>query len=268
MVISLFLFFCDYRYKCFSVVRNQLSLVVVAVQYAVNRPLDLIQDLAVDFTNKQKVLKDNAILRSKVLLLNLELQRLSFLEDENSRLRLLLNYSKRAKGKILPAELLTSVTSDFSQLVTIDKGEADRVYVGQLVLDTHGLFGQVVTVWPQISMVMPITNNNSAIPVMIVRNNLQTIAIGTGDSDYLELVHLPETADIKVGDNVVTSGLGRIFPAGYQIGVIKEIKWVVGERFMKILVSPKAHINGSRHVFLINQEAIPKHLEQMSKRNI
>jgi rod shape-determining protein MreC len=251
MTLSLILFFCDYRFHCFSVLRDKLSPVLMSIQYVVNRPSELVHDVAVNFVSKQVTLEDNARLSSKLLLINTKLQRLSYLEHENAELRLLLNYSRQIKGEILPAELITSATDNFTQQITIDRGKHQGVYIGQPVLDAYGLFGQVVMVEPDMSTVMLITNSKSAVPVMVIRSGLQAIAFGMGHCDCLELANVPETADVKVGDSLVTSGLGRIFPPGYQVGTVREIKRVLGERFMKVLISPNAHINKSLHVFLV-----------------
>ena len=224
---------------------------MISVQHIINFPLELVQDGVVNFASKRAVIEENTQLKSKLLLINSQLQRLSFLEHENLKLRVLLNYTKQIKGKILPAELLTSVTDGFIQQITINRGKRQGVYVGQPVLDAYGLLGQVIMVEPDMSTVMLVTNSKSAVPVIVVRNSLQVIALGTGNGDYLELANVPKTADIKVGDSLVTSGLGRIFPAGYQVGTVKEIRQVVGERFMKVFISPKAHTNRSLHVFLV-----------------
>lgn len=205
------------------------------------------------------MLEENSRLNAELLLANVKLQRLEFLEHENSQLRSLLHYSKQIKGKILVSQLLLSVVDKFGQQITVDKGKEQGVYVGQPALDAHGLLGQVIAVEDNISRVLLITNRKSAIPVMIIRNELLAIAVGTDDGDYLELINVSETADIKVGDSLVTSGLEGRFSAGYQVGIVKEIKHIVGERFVKVLVQPVAQVNsGNLHVLLIWPDLVEK----------
>jgi rod shape-determining protein MreC len=134
-------------------------------------------------------------------------------------------------------------------IANINKGKTDGIYVGQPVIDAHGLFGQVTLVGPKFSKVLLVTDVKSAIPVTIVRNGVQAIATGTGDG--IELINISETIDIKEGDFLVTSGMGQRFPAGYAVGVVQAIKRVAGERFMKVLLTPSAHIKSSRNVLLI-----------------
>ena len=85
--------------------------------------------------------------------------------------------------------------------------------MGQPVLDASGLMGQVVEVLPYAARVLLLTDVTHSIPVQVNRNGLRAIAVGTGNPDYLELRHVAETADIKAGDLLVSSGLGQRFPA-------------------------------------------------------
>ena len=111
--------------------------------------------------------------------------------------------------------------------------------------------GQIISLEPKISKILLITDVKSAVPVVVVRNGLQAIAIGTGSDDGLELINIPETADIRKGDFLVTSKLGKRFPSGYAVGVVKEIKRISNERFIKVILTPSAHIRSSQHVLLL-----------------
>lgn len=251
MVVSLFLFFCDHHFHCFDKLHSKLSFVTLPVQRVIDLPLQLIHKLQVNFTSKATILRENKRLTSELLLANVRLQRLDFLEHENAKLQTLLRSSRKIKSKVLFAKIIMAETDNFGRKFTINKGRHQGVYIGQPVVDAYGLLGQVIAVKDAVSKILSITSSNSAIPVMIVRNGLQTVALGTGNDQYLELANVPETADVRVGDILVTSNLGQRFPTGYHVGVVKEIKYVVGERFMKIFVVPKAHIDKGTHVLLV-----------------
>ena len=193
-----------------------------------------------------------------MLLINTKLQRLTFLEQENSELRSLLYASKQIKGKVIFAELIDSKIGALGQTATINKGRLDGVYSGQPVLDAAGLLGRVVLVQDRSSRILFITSNKSAIPVEVVRNGLQAVAIGKNNNLYLELANITKTTDLKVGDSLVTSGLGQSFPSGYMVGVVKSINHVVGERFAKVLIEPRAKVNQGLHVLLIWPDSIKK----------
>lgn len=251
-MLSLILFFCDRNLNYFTALRtNFLPFIATPFSRVVNWPIDLVQAFSERITSRQLLLKENADLRSELLLAKTTLQRLDFLEQENFQLRILLNSSKQLKTKFVVAQLSTVTAGGLNQQITIDKGKTDGLYVGQPVIDAYGLFGQVISVESKVSKIMRITDAKSAVPVMIVRNGIQVIAIGTGHSDSLELINAPETIDIKEGDFLVTSGMGQRFPAGYAVGSVKAIKRISGERFVKVLITPSAQINSSQNVLLL-----------------
>ncbi len=253
-MLSLALLFCDHRYHAFVTVRHQLTFVVVLTGRIVNSPVEWLQSLTRNLISHNALIKSNEQLRSKLLLINTDLQRLRFLEQENAELKALLGVTQATKNKVITAEVVTRLADKFTHNIVINRGERHGVYVGQPVLDAYGLVGQVTAVKPEMSVVMLITHNKSAVPVMVVRSGLPAIVIGVG-SDCLELANVPETADVKMGDILVTSGLGKVFPAGYQVGIIKEVRKVLSERFMKVLITPKAHVDKSRYLFLVSAQS-------------
>ena len=248
VVLSLVFFYYDRDLNCFPQVRSTVSSFTVSLQQAVNWPIDLVQSVGENLTNKQNLLQENKQLRTELLTTKVQLQRLSFLEQENSQLHFLLGSVKKIKSKFLVAQLFTLVV-DNNRQINIDKGKLDGVYLGQPVIDAYGLFGQVTFVGSKSSKVLLLTDVKSAVPVVVVRNGLRTIAHGRGDA--LELVHVSETSDVKKGDSLVTSGIGKRFPAGYAVGVVKSVRRIPGERFMKIKLLPSAHIKSSKNVILV-----------------
>ena len=250
MSLSLVLFFCDYRFNCFDTLKSKLSPIVTPMQHLANWPVESVQTIGAKLADKKIILEKNKNIKEKLLTLSARLQRLDFLEDENAKLRSLLKHSKQIQDKILPAKTVNPTISSFDQQIIINKGKRDETYIGQPILDAHGLLGQIISITKKTSKVLLITNRKSAIPVTIVGKGLQTIAVGTG-GNYLKLVNIPETSDITTGDFVVTSNLGGRFPSGYHVGTVKEVKRVLGERFMQVSVTPKANINKILHVLLI-----------------
>jgi rod shape-determining protein MreC len=250
-VLSLILFFYDRDLNNFATLRASLLSAVIPIQRVINFPGYLLQTFSSNFSSRQSLFEENARLRSELLLIHAQLQRLSFLEQENSQLHVLLNSAKQLNAKFLVAQVKSLTAGVFDKSVAVDKGKTEGLYVGQPVLDAYGLFGQVILVESKISTVLLVTDMKSAVPVIIVRNGVQTIAVGTGYDDRLELVNATETMDVKEGDFLVTSGIGRRFPAGYAVGTVKEVKRITGERFMKVLVVPSAHMDSSKNVLLI-----------------
>jgi rod shape-determining protein MreC len=124
------------------------------------------------------------------------------------------------------------------------------VFLGQPVLDARGLMGQVVELMPYTSRVLLLTDTTHSIPVQVNRNGLRAIASGTGP-ERLELRHVADTADIKEGDLLVSSGLGQRFPAGYPVATVKEVIHDSGQPFAIVRAIPTAALNRSRYMLLV-----------------
>jgi rod shape-determining protein MreC len=125
------------------------------------------------------------------------------------------------------------------------------VVLGQPVLDARGLMGQVVELMPYTSRVLLLTDSTHSIPVQVNRNGLRAIASGTGNPERLELRHVADTADIKEGDLLVSSGLGQRFPAGYPVATVKEVIHDSGQPFAIVRAVPTAALNRSRYLLLV-----------------
>jgi rod shape-determining protein MreC len=117
-----------------------------------------------------------------------------------------------------------------------------------------GLMGQVIEVGVFTSRVLLISDQSHSVPVQVVRSNLRLIARGTGTSRQLELMHLQDTADIRLGDELVSSGLGNRFPVGYPVGTVDKIDHDPGKPFATATAIPSALLNRTRHVLLVFTE--------------
>ena len=111
--------------------------------------------------------------------------------------------------------------------------------------------GQVVRVGPLTSEAVLITDADHAVPVSVNRNGLRTIAVGTGDSGRLRLPYLTNSADIAVGDLLVSSGLGGVFPAGYPVGRVTSIQGRPDQAFAEVIAEPASELDRDREVLLI-----------------
>ncbi len=111
--------------------------------------------------------------------------------------------------------------------------------------------GQIVHVAPMSSTAMLVTDASHAIPVQVNRTGLRAIAFGSGKNDQLNLRHLPHSVDIKVGDLLITSGLGGTFPPNFPVAIISKIERPAGEPFAVIEAKPHAQLEKSREVLLV-----------------
>jgi rod shape-determining protein MreC len=173
------------------------------------------------------------------------------LTEQNVRLRELLNSSSLVDERVLVAELVGVDPNPFTQRILINRGERDGVFLGQPVLDAAGLMGQVVEVTPYTARVLLITDITHSLPVQVNRNGLRAIASGTGNNEWLELRFIGDTADIRLGDILVSSGLGQRFPAGYPVGRVISVSQDPAKPFADVRVTPTAQLSRSRYMLLV-----------------
>ncbi|MBF7142847.1 rod shape-determining protein MreC [Pseudomonas sp. hsmgli-8] len=250
-VLSVALMVVDARFMLLKPVRSQMSLLLMQAYWVTDLPQRLYQGVASQFGSRTELIAENEKLKTEALLLQGRLQKLAALTEQNVRLRELLNSSTLVNEKVEVAELIGVDPNPFTHRILINKGERDGVSLGQPVLDARGLMGQVVELMPYTSRVLLLTDSTHSIPVQVNRNGLRAIASGTGNPERLELRHVADTADIKEGDLLVSSGLGQRFPAGYPVAMVKEVIHDSGQPFAIVRAVPTAALNRSRYVLLV-----------------
>ncbi len=202
-------------------------------------------------TSRGELEEERDRLTTELLVYKGQLQRLAELSAENLRLRNLLNATELLSDKVLVTQLIGVSPDPVSHVVSIDRGGVDGVYVGQPVIDSEGLMGQVLKVFDTHSRILLLTDYRHAVPVKVARNGMRVIAEGVGDFQQLKLRHVSPTSDIEVGDALVSSGLGGRFPEGYPVGTIREIIHDNGRDFLEVIVEPAAKVDRSRHLLLV-----------------
>lgn len=251
VVLSVTLMVVDARFTLLKPLRSQMSLVLMQSYWVTDLPQRLWQGVASQFGSRTELVAENEKLKTEGLLLQGRLQKLAALTEQNVRLRELLNSSALVNEKVEVAELIGMDPNPFTHRILINKGERDGVVLGQPVLDARGLMGQVVELMPYTSRVLLLTDSTHSIPVQVNRNGLRAIASGTGNPERLELRHVADTADIKEGDLLVSSGLGQRFPAGYPVATVKEVIHDSGQPFAIVRAVPTAALNRSRYLLLV-----------------
>lgn len=249
--IALFLILAGQRFGWLNSLQSSLSVVATPFYALADIPGRVSNWGSDNFVSREKLLKDNRQLKAEALLLKAKVQKLAALEAENVRIRELLNSSALLDETVLVAELIGVSPDPLHHEIIINKGVKDQLFVGQPVLDANGLMGQVVKVGPAHSRVLLITDATHAIPVQVNRNGVRSIAEGVGVLHELTLRHVSATTDIKVGDLLVSSGLGGRFPAGYPVAEVIEVTVDPGQSFAIVRAKPSAQLDRSRHVLLV-----------------
>jgi len=250
-VLSIGLIIVDHRYQHLETVRGVLAGAIAPLRYAVDLPATWLGWTSEHMTGRQDLIARIHELERNNIELRARQQRLATLETENRRLRELLQSSAKRDDRVRVAELLAVDLDPYRQQVVVNKGERDGVYRGQPLIDAHGVMGQIIHTSPVTATALLISDPNHALPVQLNRNGLRTIASGTGEPDRLELLYIPNSADVRVGDLVVTSGLGGRFPPNYPVATVVVVERRPGQPFARVVGEPRAQLDRSREVLLV-----------------
>ncbi|MBS93475.1 MAG: rod shape-determining protein MreC [Chromatiales bacterium] len=250
-ILSITLMVLDHRNEHLVGVRKALAVTLYPVQLLVSAPFDIRRTVSESMATRSQLQEENLTLRQEVLIRSVRLQRMAALEAENARLRALLDSTEIVGDQILIAEIVSVDMNPFRNMLVINKGGSDGIYIGQALIDADGIVGQITRDRHYSAEAMLVTDVDHALPVELARNRLRTIAVGTGELDRLSLPFLPLNADVQIGDLLVSSGLGGTFPPGYPVGVVRDVRKVTGQPFLEIDAEPAAALNRIREVLLI-----------------
>ncbi len=255
ILLCLVMMVVDHRYQNLQVVRSSISLTLSPLRYLVSLPATAGNWVTDWFTAHNELLEEIESLKAESRILRARLQQLQVLAEENTRLRNLLSSSRKVADDVIVAELLSVNQNPYRQLIEINKGTSDGVEAGQAVIDEHGLMGQVINVNPESATIILISDPDHAIPVQFIRSGVRSVAFGNGSTDQLELRFLPATADIVIGDELVTSGLGGRFPGDYPVATVTTINEDLIRGFVSVVAQPSAKLDASREVLVIKEKA-------------
>jgi rod shape-determining protein MreC len=251
VLLSIVMMTVDHRYRYLSGARDVLATAIYPLHYLMRLPTDTKSWMNENLAGRGALLEENARLREKQLFFDVQLQKLTALEAENRRLRSLLESTVNMTERVLVAEMLAVDFDLYRHHILINRGRQHGVYVGQPVLDQQGVVGQIIQADPLTSTVILITDLSHALPIQINRTGVRTLALGTGNFQELKLPHIPNNEDVKIGDLLVTSGLGGRFPPGYPVGTVAKVAFDPGSPFASIVAKPVARLDRIREVMLL-----------------
>ncbi|WP_256858287.1 rod shape-determining protein MreC [Solemya velum gill symbiont] len=224
VAIAITLMVVDHRrHDSLQQLRDTVAIVNYPIQLAAETPGDFIKWTSESISNYNHLLDENRRLNKENLLLQGGMQRFKALEEENQLLRDQLGASLRVGERVTLAEMTKVDLSPYRQQIWINRGSNAGVFTGQAVIDAHAIMGQVIEVTPFRSAILLITDTLHSIPVQVLRTGLRTVAKGTGRINNLELPYLPRSADVRVGDLLVSSGLGGRYPSDYPVARITSV---------------------------------------------
>jgi rod shape-determining protein MreC len=254
-LIAIMLMYLDQRRGWSGQLRYWLQGVAYPVQIAVGSPARAWRWLRDSSITRASLSTENQRLRLSERELQLSQLRLQALEAENLQLRALQTSLPALVNKQLLAEVISVETNPLRQRLVINKGRRDGVFRNQVAVDAHGIVGQVANVGPWSSEIILISDPQHALPVQVVRNQLRSVAEGSGRSGELVLPFMASNSDIKAGDVLVTSGLGGVFPAGYPVAKVTGVSREPEQLVALVRATPLAQIKDAREVLLIEFNA-------------
>jgi rod shape-determining protein MreC len=251
VLISILFMTVDHRERHLESIRAGLSIALFPLHYLVALPAVVGNWASEALATRTHLVGENSRLRTEHLLLEARLQKYAALESENIRLRDLLQSSVNVAERVLIAELLAVDFDPFKRQVLLNKGTESGVFEGHPLIDANGVMGQVMHVTPFSSTAILLTDPSHALPVQVNRNGLRAIALGIGEPDLLELPHIPNSADIRVGDLLVTSGLDRRFPPGYPAAMVTIVEKDSTLPYARVQARPTADLERIREALLV-----------------
>ncbi|HET6564338.1 MAG TPA: rod shape-determining protein MreC [Xanthomonadales bacterium] len=263
VLIAIVLMAMDHRGQYVPRMRAWADYLVEPIYHVVEWPVRALRGTWSFFQSSQSMLRRNKDLADQLLAQQSQLQRFEALEQENRRLRELLDGSGKLDIDYQFAEMIDVDLDPFSHRVVIDRGQDRGVEVGQAVIDGAGVIGQVEEVNLHFSRVRLISDPNHALPVQIMRTGLRTVAFGLGNTGQLSLPSLPREADVREGDLLVTSGLGSRFPGGYPVAEIEVVDRAEGRMFAEAFARPLAALDRGREVLLLKNPPL-QHLRPLA----
>ncbi|HQR03636.1 MAG: rod shape-determining protein MreC [Proteobacteria bacterium] len=262
VALSVLLLVADLRFHTLEWMRLGLATAAWPLQQAAYLPVEAGSDLEQYFRRLTTLQGENQNLHHQQLETAGLLLRQHYLEDENRRLRTLLDMQAHLPVTGQVADILYSSRDPFSHRVVINKGMQQGMEDGQAVIDELGVIGQVTRVFPLTAEVTLLTDKDQAIPIQIQRNGLRAVLAGAGNG-MMELRFLAANAEVRVGDILVTSGLDGVYLPGLPVARVVKIDRDQSFSFARIQCAPIGGVERHGQVLVLgHREALPPRPEE------
>ena len=253
-LLSIALLFADTRFRYLESVRQVVAIALYPLQRAVEVPGEAFSYVGDYFSSKRQLADENARLKQQVVEASTA-QASALLEAENARLKSLLDIERRYRNAAIAVEVLYMGRDPFTQKLFVNKGADAGVNAGDAVVDELGVVGQVTRTYPLMAEVTLVTDRDHAVPVKIERTGMRSVLFGNGTGRSPELRFTAPSADIKVGDRLLTSGIDGTYPPGLAVAEVIDIDRDTGQMFARISCRPLAGVDRSQYLLVLGREA-------------
>ena len=249
--LALFLMVADTRFKLTQPVRAVLATALNPVERALRAPVDVVSAAGDYAMGLQDALSAEARARRELAEQAARSARVELLEQENLRLRALLELRPGLTVRSQTAEVLYDAPDPYSRKVIIDRGTQQGIAVASPVINEAGVLGQVTRAFPYSAEVTLLTDKDAAIPVLNLRTQVRSAAFGNSAGAGLELRFMAGNADVQVGDVLATSGVDGVYPSGIPVAKVVSVDRRVDTGFARIALAPIAQPDAVRHVLVL-----------------
>jgi rod shape-determining protein MreC len=250
-IVSVVVMVLDHRGGYLDTARLWMSAAASPIYAIVQTPQQAWSWVTDSFAERSRLRTENEKLDEQLRVARTQLLRFASLNEENRRLREIREASKGVSERTLIAEIVNVSVQPFRQMVVINRGADDGVFLNQPVLDAFGVVGQVMRVGKSTATLILVSDAEHAIPVQVNRNGIRSIAMGTGQAAKLSLPYLTVESDVLKGDLLVSSGLDEIFPPGYPVGIVTKVERNPADTFALVEARPLAQLDRDREVLLL-----------------
>lgn len=215
------------------------------------------------YVDLRGVRAENERLKKQLGELQVQFQQEHATADRARQLERLLGFQHQIGLQTIPATVIgAGVSLDFRTL-TIDKGSSAGVKPDMAVIAPTGVVGRIVTPTRHASKVQLLIDRNAAAGALVERSRAQGVVVGARgereddeqvrrpDDDLLRMEYVAGTADVRVGDTVVTSGIDQIYPKGFLIGTVESVDRGTGT-YKVIRVRPAVDFSQLEEVLIVS----------------
>jgi rod shape-determining protein MreC len=257
LLVAVGLMLADHRGGHLDAFRAWMGLLAEPIYWLAGSPVRMTRAVHDNVTSRQQLIGERDRLSEELLVVGARLARLEAVQRENEDLRHLLHGTRGLNLRVQLAGIADVELDPFRHRVLLDIGARHGVHEGLAIIDAGGVFGQVVAVTPLRSTALLATDPSHAVPVQVRRSGLRTIAYGTGERDRLTVPNIPQSADIRVGDLLLTSGIGGRFPAGLPVATVTRVAPEATHLFIEADAKPLAALDRSGQVLLVWDDPDP-----------
>ncbi len=205
---------------------------------------------------KESLRRENVKLKAELVQAHAKLQQQDYILAQNARLKGILSVSNSENFELKLAQVVGTDSNPTKQIIVLNQGENDGVKVGQTVIDEHGIIGQIINVYPNTSRLLLITDDKQSVSVIIKRTGQRAVVSGKGTPNELSLDYIFKTSDVRLGDELISSGLGGRMPAGYRVGRVAHIDTQqTDDNFIDIDVTPAGNFVDSSYVLILQEKS-------------